>query len=45
MKQIWTVNYGGNRIDFNTLKEAMAFENGLIACEFKESVIITSITK
>ena len=45
MKWIWTVNYGGKGIDFDTLKEARAFEYGLIACEFKESVIVTSITK
>ena len=45
MKQIWTVNYGGKMIDFGTLKEARAFEYGLITCEFKESIIVTSMTK
>lgn len=45
MKRIWIVNYGGKMIDFGTLKEARAFEYGLIACEFKESIIITSMTK
>ena len=38
MKQIWTVNYGGKRIDFGTLKEVRAFEHGLRVCNFKESV-------
>ena len=45
MKKIWTINYGGKRIYFDTIKEARAFELGLIACEFRESVIITSTTK
>ena len=38
MKHIWTVNYGGKRIYFSTLKEVKAFEHGLRACNFKENI-------